>query len=68
MFQDVLLFEIFHNFPTDIPNPLLFLPKSAQKCYHQNVPDRKKAYCPLTSPERAIRFFPDLLATNQHAL
>ena len=67
MFLDVLLFDVL-LFPTDIPNPLLFLPKSAQKCYRQNVQVRKKAHCSLTSPGRAIRFFPDLSATNQHAL
>ena len=30
----------------------------------QNLQIRKKAYCPRTAPGRAIRFFPDLSATN----
>ena len=68
MFQDVLLFEIFHNFQQTYLILFYFLPKSAQKCYHQNLPNRKKGYCPLTSSERAIRSFPDISATNQHAL
>ena len=58
MFQDV--FNV-RTFPTNIPNPLLFLSKSAQKFSRQNLLVRKKV------AGRAIRFFPDLSATNQRA-
>ena len=58
MFQDVIVW----TFPRNIPKPLLFSPKSAQKFSRQNLQllVHKKAYCPLTAPGRAIRFFLDL--------
>ena len=64
MFQDVIVW----TFPRNIPKPLLFSPKSAQKFSRQNLQllVHKKAYCPLTAPGRAIRFFLDLSATSQH--
>ena len=52
MFQDVLLFELFQR---TFPNPHLFSSKSAQKCL------------PSHSAGKAIRFFPDVSATNQSA-
>ena len=43
MFQDVLLFELFHK---NIPNPLLFSSKiSSEISSRPNIPVRKKAYC-----------------------
>ena len=54
MLQNVLLLELFHK---NISNPLLFSSKSAQTFSRQNLPVWKKAYCSLTAPGRAIRFF-----------
>ena len=66
MFQDVLLFELFHK---NITNPLLFSSKSAQKFSRQNVRVRKKAYCPLTTPGGQYAFFQTYISkqTNQRA-
>ena len=64
IFQDVLLFELFHK---NIPNPLLFSFKSAQKFSRQNSPVRKKTVPASHSTERAIRCFPDRSTTNQCA-
>ena len=54
MFQDVLLFELIQR---TLPNPFLFHLNQLR-----NFP--AKTYSSRTAPGRAIRFFPDLSATN----
>ena len=58
MFQDVLLYDLLQR------TYLILIPsKSTQEFPRRNLPVRKKAYCPLTAPGRAIHFFPILSAT-----
>ena len=70
IFQDVLLFELFQR---TLLNPFLYSFKSTfwfdlnQLFPVKTYRIRKKAYYPHTAPGRAIRFFPDLSATNQRA-
>ena len=64
MSQDVLLFELFQQ--TCLILFYFQFYKSTQKYSRQNLPVRKKAYCPLTAPGGAICFFPRPLS-NQAA-